>query len=185
MHRAIAYRDPSQENNENFEPPANIGSMFCWVYFLKEKGKQQQEVEGPPSQLPRNKKKKEEGYSSDSGATGQVAVISCGGNDNNNDRESSALFGSLKCNFFFSGWEEEEEAACVFPFLFELDRTREKERVLYTTSLRGGFLSSATTTIDGPAAFSLSFSFHLSSVIVIRTANSDGERKKSIGSPVE
>lgn len=113
-------------------------------------------------------------------------MISCGGNDNNNDRESSALFGSLKCNFFFSGWEE--EAACVFPFLFELDRTREKERVLYTTPLRGGFLSSDTTTIDGPAGrlfLSLSFSFHLSSVIVIRTANSDGERKKSIGSPVE
>lgn len=37
MHRAIAYRDPSQENNENFEPPANIGSMFCWVYFFKKK----------------------------------------------------------------------------------------------------------------------------------------------------
>jgi hypothetical protein len=75
MHRAIAYRDPSQENNENFEPPANIGSMFCLVYFLKEKGKQQQEVEGPPSQLPRNKKEKKGGRgeytSSDSGQLGK------------------------------------------------------------------------------------------------------------------
>jgi hypothetical protein len=35
--------------------------MFCLVYFLKEKGKQQQEVEGPPSQLPRNKKGKKGG----------------------------------------------------------------------------------------------------------------------------
>lgn len=26
--------DPSQENNENFEPPANIGSMFCLVFIF-------------------------------------------------------------------------------------------------------------------------------------------------------